>query len=388
MKTLLGRLSYLARKHAFNLVGRLCSLFTVQIHSNLSYHRVLLFHTLKFGDSVLLTPSIKAFLKDSRREVYILCGQEGQQIFKGLLPQEQIIVYNPHTLKDYQNLINQLKSLKFDLVVDFHNNFFDLKKSFLPYKISHDNTKRIGFKTKIYHPWLFHQTIFWESEKQHEIDSYLQIPQLLQLPITDKSGYVFQSHESQEETNKILARHGFDHRKHCLILMHAAALGPRKRWPSSYFATLAQTLISAENTYVIFTGTKQEVPIVLNIFEQMTQHPRIINLCGKLPFSGFVEAIRQCNLLVSIDTSAIHIAYATQTPTIALFGPTQEITWRPYLRNKQILLHSDIECRPCDRNFKNNEKYQHVRCMKELSVAKVLEACQKLLHTYPSIEVF
>jgi heptosyltransferase-3 len=55
-----------------------------------------------------------------------------------------------------------------------------------------------------------------------------------------------------------------------------------------------------------------------------------INLAGQLSLGETAETIRRAQLFVGPDTSVTHIAAATGTPTIALFGPSNPVRWAPW----------------------------------------------------------
>lgn len=370
----LGRLSYLVKRQLLKVLGQLMSIF---VHARKIPHqgKVCLFHTLKIGDSVVLTPAIKAFLNIKRYDCYIVCSPEGKNIFRGLVPDNKIIVYQPHKA----TMIDDLKAHKFDIIIDFHNSLMDLKRFFLPLHISHLYTFRAGFYTPWFFPWRYHHYIPWVSEIRHEVENYLGIPQRLGLQILDKSSYVPQNEHSRQNVQKRLHKHCEPHTPSQWIIIHAPALGRHKRWPSQKFIDLSEKILTHSSLGLIYTGIESEQHLIDPIFNAL-KSDRIINLCNQLSFAEFIEVIRLANLLISVDTCAIHIAYATKTPTIALFGPSNEKVWAPYNTAIQTVVHSHIECRPCDRNFQSNTSCAHVNCMEQIDVNIVYqEALTKLM---------
>lgn len=374
MRKSFGYIRYIIKRSLLKTTSHFLSLF---VHARAIPHqgKVCLFHTLKLGDSIVITPAMKAFLAVKRYDCYIVCSKEGRHIFRDLVPDERLIVYYPNQPK----IIEELKAHQFDIIIDFHNSFLDLKRFFLPLQISHLYTYRAGFRTPWFFPWRYHRYVPWVSEARHELDAYLQLPQRLGLPIRDKSAYVPKHPHCQDRLRQKLTDPHHQPVPSQWITIHLPALGRRKRWPQEHFVDLCQRLLKNSHLSIIFTGLTNEKHLVDPVANQLPQE-RVHNLAGELSFAEFVEVIRMSHLLISVDTCAIHIAYATQTPTLALFGPSNEEVWRPYNTKNQTVLHSHIECRPCDKNFQNNENCSHVNCMKQLTVDMVYQAAIEKLY--------
>ncbi len=89
-----------------------------------------------------------------------------------------------------------------------------------------------------------------------------------------------------------------------------------------------------------------------------------------IDFCGIIE---RCSLIVTGDSTAMHVAVALKVPVVALFGSTahQEIE----LYGRGLALHSGIACRPCYRKRCDKE----TNCMNTLSAERVHQAVLELL---------
>ncbi|WP_110420457.1 glycosyltransferase family 9 protein [Burkholderia vietnamiensis] len=56
----------------------------------------------------------------------------------------------------------------------------------------------------------------------------------------------------------------------------------------------------------------------------------VLNLGGRPPFGAGAELVRRARLFIGPDTGATHVAAATGTDTIALFGPSDPVRWGPW----------------------------------------------------------
>lgn len=80
------------------------------------------------------------------------------------------------------------------------------------------------------------------------------------------------------------------------------------------------------------------------------KYTNTINLIGKTSLKELEEEIKSCDLVISTDTGAMHMAYLNGIPTIALFGPSCDKRYAPTTKNS-ITLN--------ERN-KNDKNYKYV----------------------------
>ena len=71
-----------------------------------------------------------------------------------------------------------------------------------------------------------------------------------------------------------------------------------------------------------------------------------------LPLRASFAIVAQCDLIISPDSSFVHLAAALSLPAIGIFGPTSgKVISRHYLKSKPIMPNkTDFPCSPCYRN--------------------------------------
>ena len=71
-----------------------------------------------------------------------------------------------------------------------------------------------------------------------------------------------------------------------------------------------------------------------------------------LPIRASFAIVAQCDLIISPDSSFVHLAAALSLPAIGIFGPTSgKVISRHYLKSKAIMPNkTDFPCSPCYRN--------------------------------------
>ncbi len=78
-----------------------------------------------------------------------------------------------------------------------------------------------------------------------------------------------------------------------------------------------------------------------------------------------------------MDSGVLHIAAAVGTPTVALFGGIDP-THRIRKNQNVVVLHSDLDCFPCNKNETCNGQYP---CIKSTQPENVANAQKKALET-------
>jgi heptosyltransferase-3 len=125
-----------------------------------------------------------------------------------------------------------------------------------------------------------------------------------------------------------------------------------------------------------------------------------INLVGKLSLAATAEVIRRAKLFVGPDTSASHIAAATGTPTIALFGPSNPVRWGPWpkgwtgnspwemsgsaLKGNVYLLQGAGACVPCKLEGCDANVDSWSDCLLTLDANSVIDVATELLGIAPN----
>jgi ADP-heptose:LPS heptosyltransferase len=100
-----------------------------------------------------------------------------------------------------------------------------------------------------------------------------------------------------------------------------------------------------------------------------------VDLTGRTSLAGLVDVLGRADVVVTGNTSALHIAAAAGTPVCAAFPPTVPVhRWRPYGVEHRVLGRVDVPCggchlRECDVG--------HV-CVAHLGAGDVLDAVQSL----------
>jgi heptosyltransferase-3 len=128
------------------------------------------------------------------------------------------------------------------------------------------------------------------------------------------------------------------------------------------------------------------------------QSPDVLRLDGKLTWPELTSLIGCAQVYVGPDTAVTHLAAATGTPTVALYGPTDPRLWGPWpfagldrpwaaagtiqQRDNAWLVQNPLPCLPCQQEGCERRLDSFSQCLDELSVLQVMGAVDPALARY------
>jgi heptosyltransferase-2 len=106
---------------------------------------------------------------------------------------------------------------------------------------------------------------------------------------------------------------------------------------------------------------------------------RAHSACGQVGPRTSTALIARDAALVTNDSSPLHLALATRTPMVALFGPTvPSFGFGPLGPDAICLGVEELLCRPCATYGPAACPLDHHRCLRQLSVERVAAALAKV----------
>lgn len=191
---------------------------------------------------------------------------------------------------------------------------------------------------------------------------------------------------SPARTAAARARLGLDERDR-VVIVHAGAQKPSRRWPAERFRMLVEGLLRAHpDRTVFFTGTGEEVGAVEGILEEVEPElrSRARSVAGGTDLPELMALLGSAALVVCGDTGILHLARALGRPLLALLGPENDQRWGPHPagRAPATALRHPVPCAPCKR-----WDCPPLYCLRSLSVDAALVAAEALLDGVPPLPV-
>jgi ADP-heptose:LPS heptosyltransferase len=153
-----------------------------------------------------------------------------------------------------------------------------------------------------------------------------------------------------------------------------------KMWPSSKFSDLIKKVKNNHSVDIILCGANAEYELCQKIINESAVIAR--NLAGATKLEELVEIIRGACLIVCNDTSAVHIAAATQTSSICLLGGGHYGRFLPYdvemiaIKKIPTIQNYKMDCYNCNWQCKYiQSELDTVPCIENLSVEQAYIEC-------------
>ena len=167
-----------------------------------------------------------------------------------------------------------------------------------------------------------------------------------------------------------------------IIAVHPGAGTWVKRWEVEKWAQVADALANQLDATVVFTGGDQERDLVQAVQTKMKHSAA--SLVGETNIGGLAALYSRARIVLGVDSGPMHLAAAVGTPTVTLFGaadPVEFGTWGDPIQHP--ILFSDIGCRPCRVLDWGSDNPAYHPCVREIPVARVLEAAYRALNASP-----
>ncbi|HEX4468393.1 MAG TPA: lipopolysaccharide heptosyltransferase II [Gemmatimonadaceae bacterium] len=176
--------------------------------------------------------------------------------------------------------------------------------------------------------------------------------------------------DERHDVDALLNQHGWNGEP--FIALAPGSVWATKRWP--HYAELAAEIDG--RLAIVGSGADRDLAAQIS----RAAGSRAIDCTGSLSLLGSAELIGRAQVLVTNDSSPLHLASAMGTPTVAIFGPTvPEFGFGPLAPRSRVLGVSTLACRPCDRHGPQRCPLGHWRCMREITPREVVAAVHELM---------
>ena len=142
-----------------------------------------------------------------------------------------------------------------------------------------------------------------------------------------------------------------------------------KKLPIETYARLAEMFHEKMGATVFLLGGQDEVERN-KLIEKKVACPVVVT--GSHPLKTFAAIVKTCDLIVTGDTTAMHVAIAVKTPVVAYFASTCAAEIELYGRGRKVV--SEISCAPC---YKKNCPIDE-QCMKDMTADEIFREAKVL----------
>jgi heptosyltransferase-2 len=164
-------------------------------------------------------------------------------------------------------------------------------------------------------------------------------------------------------------------RKRTIGISPGAAYGGAKRWLPERFAEAAARIAGTRGASIALFGSQAEREICSEIeVAMLLRGYEAANYAGRTSLGQFIELAASCEVFLTNDSGAMHIASALGIPTVAIFGATDDLATGPTGPLARVV-REPVECSPC---LLRECPIDH-RCMTRVSAERVAGEALALL---------
>lgn len=305
-------------------------------------------------DNLLLTPAIKK-IRDTFKnaEIDIVIGPRAVGFVIENPWFSNYFVYDKR--KGFWRLIKKLRSTKYDLIVDFRNSFFPF---FLKGK---------------YKLTFFIKEFFSEKFYTHESERIMKFLEPFFGKEEEIRLYFPVGNNYREKIKEEFLSLGIKP-SDILVCINPGAKFEGKRWDKEKFGEVGKEIIRLYDAKIIITGSKEESQLTSEV-KKIIGKENVFDFGGKTNIKELAAIFEQSDLLITNDTSSMHLACAVGTPVVAIFGSSNPYRYGP-IGVKSFVVHSNLDCFPCVVESKCKIGF---KCIKEVKVEDVIKRCCLIL---------
>jgi heptosyltransferase-2 len=227
---------------------------------------------------------------------------------------------------------------------------------------------RIGFRGSRAE-WLYSHTVLARTQP-HAVERYLA---LADGAPDRREPEVFPSAADRAAADAVLAEAGVTEP---FIAIAPGAAWATKRWP--YFPELARAL--ADDHPLALLGGPGDRPDARAILTALGRGATVADGIGRLALLPTAAVLRRATLLIANDSVHVHLASATHTPTVEIYGPTvPQHGFAARAPHSRLVEPDPLPCRPCSMHGPAICPLGHHKCMRETPISAVLAEVRTVL---------
>ena len=329
-----------------------------------------------------------SFLKNLRynfpeAEITLQCRRQSKDVAECIPYIDKIIVVNfPFGLK-FRESDGYLAILKYIIRNHKYDVVFNLCATIYNPILIFCGSYLVGFEGRLSFSldFLLDKKVRRDKNK-HIVERYLDLLKVLNLKIYDKRLELKIDEQYYASVKDKLDFIDFD--RDFVILCHPRGGHIYRDWPFEYWNELNNKIINDfPDVKILYGGSKNEYDIINNNIK--IDNKNIFNIAGKLSLKEYFALIDLCDLLISIDTFAVHARAAFDKYLIGLYSGNHGGEWDPYTDKKTIFRDTACDRYPCyllDVKLTGLEKCPYgypAPCMKNIKPEEVYDRVKEYI---------
>lgn len=352
---------------------------------------ILVVITRRIGDVLLTTPMIRSLRlawPEARIDALVFAGTEGVLANNSDIDRVITVPQRPALFEHLQLLWRLWRG--YDLALSMMPSDRPTFYAFIAGK------HRVGLILEggkhLWKKWLLSRSILFDNIGTHTVLMNLKLADLLGVPRCHEVVIAWSAADEAAVRKQL----PFDPDSQEYAVLHVYPMYAYKAWRSEAWVELVDWL-HGQGLRMVLTGGKSadEVAYVRKLMGLLPGNT--VDVAGKLDLAGVAYLLNKARAYVGPDTVVTHLAAASGTPTVALFGPSNPVKWGPWPKgygedrnpyamrgtqrvNNVVLLQGEGDCVPCMEEGCERHIASLSDCLQNLPAAKAINVLREILN--------
>jgi predicted lipopolysaccharide heptosyltransferase III len=296
---------------------------------------ILFIQLKRIGDLILTTPAIAAAReKFPDAQITLVISVECKALAPAITGVDKLLVM-PRGAAGLGAMV-AIACNKFDYCIDFTRN----DRSALLVFLSRAKKRIVSFRIKVrskFRTRLYNQFVEHRMRDMHTIDYHLALLQPLGISNALRAVQLLLPKSAREAADELLESHNA--RKQ-FVIFHPGSTRAEKFWNAQRWAEVINYAGNKHDIDLVLTGgTSKLEQVHISDIKSKVRH-QVVDFSAKTDLLTLAALISRARLVITVDSAPMHLAAATRTPQVILFGPTNPFHWRP-LESAALILQGD-----------------------------------------------
>ncbi|WP_319526223.1 glycosyltransferase family 9 protein [uncultured Desulfosarcina sp.] len=337
------------------------------------------------GDVVLTLPALRALKTNFPHNRLVVCvRQKAGELMTLCSDVDRVITVDKRKrsllaeIKYQIAFLSSLKNERYGLSIDFRTG----TRGAVATLIANART-RLGFfdaEEKLWRNRVFTHLVHPEYQSEiHVSDYYFELVRWLGIMSDPPPPVLPVSDALKENVKQRLNANEIDPEAPFIVLQPFSLWSYKELHPDKY-VDLADRITHSCKVPIVLSGAPNESDRAQAIADRCSG--QVINMAGQTTIGELTGLLALATLFIGVDSAGVHIAAATGTPTVSIFGPSAPSSWAPR-GDRHIAVQPHRACVPCRRKGCDDSGIS--QCLDALSVDHIMDAARPTLGTlFPS----
>jgi lipopolysaccharide heptosyltransferase II len=331
------------------------------------------------GDVIMSGPAIRALKRFTHANITLLTSRQGCLIAPYMKEVDATLIHDLPWMKTDSNdwpdktfqLIEALRSFKFDAVVIFTvYSQSALPSALIAYLAG--IPKRLAYSREnpyqLLTDWVPDQEPY--SKIIHQVKRDLHLVETIGADVSDDDLQLLIGEGTRINIMRKILNEGIE--SQTWIVLHPGVSEKKREYPVNLWIEIARQLKDQFHLPILVTGTAEEKKITDAIME--SSGPNVYSLAGHFNVEEFIALVRQSMMVVSVNTSTVHIAAAMKTPIVVLYAQTnpQHTPWKTTSKVLYFPVREDLKSKNEIINFVNDHYFRHTSIPRPMEVVSAV----------------